>query len=66
MVEDIWIERDDVIEEWRKLQDGDLHNSYSQPNIIRMMKARRIRWTEHVACMGEKRNSYRALVGNLK
>jgi hypothetical protein len=34
------------------------------PNIIRMMKSRRMRWTGHVARMEEKRNAYRILVGN--
>jgi hypothetical protein len=36
---------------------------YSSPNIIRMMKSRRMRWAGHVARMGEKRNAYRILVG---
>jgi hypothetical protein len=38
-------------------------NLYSTPNIIRMIKSRRIRWARHVARMGEKRNAYRILVG---
>jgi hypothetical protein len=37
--------------------------SYSSPNIIRMIKSRRMRWAGHVARMGEKRNAYRILVG---
>jgi hypothetical protein len=36
---------------------------YSSPNIIRMIKSRRMRWTRHVAQMGEKRNACRILVG---
>jgi hypothetical protein len=36
---------------------------YSSPNIIRMIKSRRMRWAGHVARMGEKRNAYRILVG---
>jgi hypothetical protein len=36
---------------------------YSSPSISRMMKSRRMRWTGHVARMGEKRNAYRILVG---
>jgi hypothetical protein len=36
---------------------------YSSPNIIRMMKSRRMRWARHVARMGETRNAYRILVG---
>jgi hypothetical protein len=41
----------------------ELHNLYFSPNIIRMMKSRRMRWAGHVAQMGEKRNAYRILVG---
>jgi hypothetical protein len=39
------------------------HNLYSSPNIIRMIKSRRMRWAGHVALMEEKRNLYRILVG---
>jgi hypothetical protein len=55
--------RDEVTGEWRKLHNQELHNLYSSPNIIRMIKSRMMRWAEHVACMGEKRNTYRILVG---
>jgi hypothetical protein len=50
---------------WRKLHNEDIHNLYSSPNIIRMIKSRRMRWTRHVAQMREKRNIYiyRILVG---
>jgi hypothetical protein len=41
----------------------ELHNLYSSPNIIIMIKSRRIRWVGHVARMGETRNAYRILVG---
>jgi hypothetical protein len=51
-----------VTGEWRKLHNEELHNLYS-PNMIRMIKLRRMRWTGHVARMGEKRNAYRLLVG---
>jgi hypothetical protein len=44
---------------WRKLNNEELHNLYSSPSIIRMTKSRRMRWTGHVARMGEKRNAYR-------
>jgi hypothetical protein len=40
-----------------------LHNLYSSPSIIGMIKSRRMRWAGHVAGMGEKRNAYRILVG---
>jgi hypothetical protein len=55
--------RDEVTGDGRKLHNEELHNLYSSPNMIRMMKSRRIRWTGHVARMGEKRNAYRIRVG---
>jgi hypothetical protein len=55
--------RDEVTGEWRKLHNGELHNLYSSPDIIRQIKSRRMRWMGHVACMGEGRNVYRVLVG---
>jgi hypothetical protein len=48
---------------WRKLHNEELHNFYSLPSIIRIIKLRRMRWAGHVARMGEKRNVYRLLVG---
>jgi hypothetical protein len=41
--------RDDVTGDWRKLHNDELRNLYSSPNIIRMIKARRMRWAGHVA-----------------
>jgi hypothetical protein len=41
----------------------ELHNFYSSPSIIRVIKSRRMRWAGHAAQMGEKRNAYRILVG---
>jgi hypothetical protein len=55
--------RDEVTGEWRKLHNEELHDLYSSPNIIRIMKSMRIIWVGHVARMGEKRNAYRLLVG---
>jgi hypothetical protein len=55
--------RDEVTRGWRKLLDEELHNLYSSPNIIRMSKSWRMRWARHVARVGEKKNSYRVLVG---
>jgi hypothetical protein len=52
-----------VTGEWKKLHDVELHNLYSSPDIIRQIKARRMRWAGHVARMGEGRNVYRVLVG---
>jgi hypothetical protein len=55
--------RDEVTGGWRKLHNEELHNLYSSPSIIRMMKSRRMRWTGHVTGMEEKGTSYRVLVG---
>jgi hypothetical protein len=55
--------RDEVTGDWRKLHNEELHNLYSSPSIIRMIKSRRMRWAKHVVRMAEKRNAYRLLVG---
>jgi hypothetical protein len=54
---------DEVTGQWRKLHNGELHNLYSPPNIIRKIKSRRMRRAGHVTCMGEGRNVYGVLVG---
>jgi hypothetical protein len=56
-------QRDEVTEEWRKLQNEELLDVYSLPCIIRIIRSMRMRWAGHVARMGEKRNAYRLLVG---
>jgi hypothetical protein len=48
---------------WRKLHIDELHNLYSSPNIVRVIKSRRIWWTEHVARMVGRRDVHRALIG---
>jgi hypothetical protein len=55
--------REDVMGGWRKLHNEELHNLYSSPCIIGIIKLRRMRWAGHLARMGEKRNDYRLLVG---
>jgi hypothetical protein len=55
--------RDRVTGGWRKLHNEELHNLYSSPSIIRIIKSRRMRWAGYVARMGEKSNVYRLLVG---
>jgi hypothetical protein len=55
--------RDEVMEEWRKMLKEELHDLYSLPSIIRIIKSRRMRWAGHVARMEEKRNAYMLLVG---
>jgi hypothetical protein len=50
--------RDRMTGVWRKLHNEELHNLYSSPSIIRIIKSRGMRWAEHVARIGEKRNVY--------
>jgi hypothetical protein len=47
--------RDEVTGDWRKLHKEELHNFYSSPNIIKMIKPMRMRWARHVARMGGRR-----------
>jgi hypothetical protein len=55
--------RDEVTGEWRRLHNEELNDLYSSPNIVWVIKSRRMRWAGHVACMGEERGVYRFLVG---
>jgi hypothetical protein len=55
--------RDEVIGEWKRLHNKELYALYSSPDIIRVIKSRRLTWAGHVARMGESRGAYRALVG---
>jgi hypothetical protein len=55
--------RDEVTGGWRKLHCEELHGLYSSPSIVRVFKARRMRWTGHVARMGEVRGACKILVG---
>jgi hypothetical protein len=48
--------RDGVMGGWRKLRNEELHNLYSSPIIIRIIKSKRMRWARHVARMGKKKN----------
>jgi hypothetical protein len=52
-----------VTGEWRKLHNEELKGLYSLPNIVRVIKSRRLRWAGHVALLGEGRVVYRVLVG---
>jgi hypothetical protein len=54
--------RDEVTGEWRKLHNEELNYLYSLPNIVRVVKSRRMKWAGHVARMGEDRGVHRVLV----
>jgi hypothetical protein len=51
--------RDEVTAEWRKLHNEELHDLYSSPTTVRMIKSRRMRWAGHVARIVERRGVYR-------
>jgi len=55
--------RDEVTGEWRRLHNEELNDLYSLPNIVRVVKPRRMRWAGHVERMGEDRGVHRVLVG---
>jgi hypothetical protein len=55
--------RDEVMVGWRKLHDGEVHNLYSPPNIIRQIKLKRMRWAGLVEGMGEGRKVNKVFVG---
>jgi hypothetical protein len=56
--------RDEVTGEWRKLHNEELHDLYSLPNIVSVIKSRR--WAGHVARIAEERDVYRVLVEKLE
>jgi hypothetical protein len=58
--------RDEVTGEWRKLYNEELNDLYCSPNIVWVIKSRRMRWAGHVASTGEWRSVYRVLVGKLE
>jgi hypothetical protein len=55
--------RDEVTGGWRELHNEKLHGLYSSPSIVRVIKARRMRWAGNVARIGEVRGAHKILVG---
>jgi hypothetical protein len=60
------LKRDVVTGEWRRLYNGELNDLCSSPDIVRVIKSRRMRWAGHVAHMGERIDAYRVWWGNLR
>ena len=58
--------RGEVKVEWRKLRYEELNDLSCSPNLIGVIKLRRVRWVGHIACVGESRGVYRVLVGYLR
>jgi len=58
--------RDNVAVKWRRLHNKELNELYSSPNIVRVIKSRRVRWAGHVARMGEERVCIGSWWGNRK
>jgi hypothetical protein len=58
--------RDEVTGEWRRLHNEELNGLYFPPNIVWVIKSRRMRWAGHMARMGKERGAYRVLVGKLE
>jgi len=54
---------DEETRDWRKLHNVELNDPYSSPNIVRVIKSRRMRWAGHVARLGERRGVFRVLMG---
>jgi hypothetical protein len=55
--------RDEVTGDWRRLHNEELNDLYSSPNIVWVIKSRKMRWAGHVARVGEEKGVYRVLLG---
>jgi len=52
-----------MVGSWRRLQNEELHNLHTSPNIIRVIKSKRVTWNWHVPHLGEVRNAHKILIG---
>jgi len=59
-------EKEEVAGDWRRLHNEELHNSYASPNVVRMVKSRRMRWARHAVCVREMRNIYSFMLCKLE
>ena len=57
------LKREEVTGEWRRQHTEELYDLYPSPNIIRLIKSRKMRWAGHVARTGERRSVYRVFLG---
>jgi hypothetical protein len=57
------LKREEVAGVWKRLHNEELHNLYGTPNIIRVIKTRKMRWASHVACLREMINAYKIFDG---
>jgi hypothetical protein len=57
------LKRDEVGEEWKRLQNEEINERYSSQSIFRVIKSRRMVWVGHIAYTGERGDTYRVLVG---
>jgi len=55
--------RDEMTGEWRRLHNDELYGLYDSPNVVKIMKSRRLRWADHVSRMEKKGRLYSILVG---
>jgi hypothetical protein len=56
----------EVVGSWRRLHNAELHNLYASPNIIRVIRSRKIRREGHIMCMREMKNEYKIVFGKLE
>jgi hypothetical protein len=59
----VGFKRDEITVEWRKLCDGRAYDLHCSPNIVRVIKSRRMKWAEHVARTGDERGACSVLLG---